>query len=290
MFKNTIATITLLFSVLTLNVNAQTFYQWVEFGASVGGSQYFGDLNDHYGLKNIKPSFGILARYNLNHYISLRASANYTQLGYDDKFNKNAYQKMRNLNFKTDLYEATLQAEFNFFRFETADLESDRTPYVTVGLGAFYYNPYTVFNGNKYYLRPIGTEGQNLGAAYADRKYKDLSVCVPIGLGFKWWLVPGLNMGIEAVHRLTFTDYIDDVSATYVGANKFAPDPNTPNVPYYLQDPSIITNPSNPLGRAGKQRGSNNTLDQYMMVNFWVTYQLKTYKCPSNMGYYRTNY
>lgn len=274
----------------SFNSSAQSFYRWFEFGASVGATQYFGDLNDNYGFHHIKPSFGILTRYNFNHYIALRASAQYTQVGYDDQWNNNAFQKTRNLSFRSDIYEATLQAEFNFFRFETANLENDWTPYITCGVGAFYYNPYTLFNGDKYYLRPLGTEGQNLGGAYADRRYKELSICVPIGAGIRWWLVPGLNMGFEVVHRLTFTDYLDDVSTTYVGANNFAPDPNAPNAAYYIQDPSLLKDPSNPIGRAGKQRGNSNTLDQYLMCNFWVTLQLKTYKCPSRMGYWRTNY
>lgn len=268
---------------------AQTFYKWTEFGASVGATQYFGDLNDNYGFKHIRSNFGVLTRYNFNHYISIRASANYTQVGYDDKYNSNAYQKMRNLSFRSDIYEATIQTEFNFFRYETGNEENGWTPYVTIGLGGFYYNPYTTFKGEKYYLRPLGTEGQNL-PQYSDRKYKSISMCVPIGAGVKWWLAPGVNMGLEAVHRLTFTDYLDDVSNTYIGADKFAPDPTALNAAYFIQDPSLILNPQNPIGQVNKQRGANNTLDQYLMLQFWVSIQLKTYKCPSNLGYWRTQY
>ena len=34
------------------------------------------------------------------------------------------------------------------------------TPYVTLGIGAFSYDPYAYLNGEKIYLRPLGTEGQ----------------------------------------------------------------------------------------------------------------------------------
>ncbi len=271
-------------------LSAQTFYRWTEFGAAGGASQYFGDLNDNYGFHHIQANFGVFGRYHLNHYLALRLSANYTQLGYDDSYNKNAYQNMRNLSFRTNIFEATLQAEFNFFRFETGNMECQWTPYITGGIGAFYYNPYTLYQGDKYYLRPLGTEGQNFGGQYSDRVYGNTALCFPIGVGVKWWLLPGVNMGLEITDRLTNTDYIDDVSTTYVGAEKFAPDPSALNAVYYIQDPSLIKNPGAPLGREGKQRGSSATKDQYLMVQLHLSFQLKTYKCPVNQSYWRTQY
>lgn len=272
------------------NSIAQTFYKWTEFGASVGATQYFGDINDNYGFQHIRSNFGVMARYNFNHYIAVRFSANYTQVGYDDSYNKNAYQNLRNLSFRSDIYEATMQAEFNFFRLETGNLESQWTPYITGGIGAFYYNPYTLFQGEKYYLRPLGTEGQNLGGQYADRVYGSTALCFPIGVGVKWWLLPGVNMAIELTDRLTNTDYMDDVSKTYVGGDKFAPDPSALNAAYFIQDPSVIKNPSAPIGRVGKQRGASATRDQYLMLQFMVSIQLKTYKCPATQNYWRTQY
>ena len=76
------------------------------------------------------------------------------------------------------------------------------------------------------------------------------------------------------------TDYIDDVSNTYVGANKFSSDPQNPNPASILQDRSVeISN--DPLGREGKQRGNNSTKDQYMLFQINLSFQLKTYKCPA---------
>lgn len=284
--------IIVLFAVVNLFVkaNAQTFYRWTEWGAAVGTSQYFGDLNDHYGFHYIRPAFGVFGRYHLNHYIAVRLSANYTKVGYDDSYNTNAYQQERNLSFRSDIFEGALQAEFNFFRFATGEEDSRWTPYLTGGIGAFYYNPYTTFDGEKYYLRPLGTEGQNLGDQYSSRKYSNVAMCFPIGVGVKWWAAPGVNIGLEITDRLTSTDYLDDVSTTYVGADKFAPDPTKLNAAYYLQDPSVLKNPSEPLGRAGKQRGNSSTKDQYMMVQLHVSFQLKTYKCPVNVSAWRSMY
>jgi hypothetical protein len=275
---------------ITGRLSAQNVYSWGEYGVAGGATQYFGDLNDNYGFNNIKANFGVFGRYNLNHYLALRLSANYTQVGYKDSYNKNAYQKMRNLSFQSQIFDATLQAEFNFFRFETGSLEHQWTPYITGGIGGFYYNPYTLYNGDKYYLQPLGTEGQNFGAQYADRKYNKLAMCFPIGIGVKWWVLPGVNIGLEITDRLTNTDYLDDVSTTYVGADRFAPDPTALNAPYFIQDPSLINNPSNPLGREGKQRGSSATRDQYLMAQFHISIQIKKYKCPVTPPYWRTHY
>ena len=237
----------LLFSVIPFSgLRAQMYYTSNELGIALGGSQYFGDLNDNYGFKTISPAGGIYLRRRMNAYISLKIVANYTQVGYDDKLSNDYYDRMRNLNFKSDIIEAAFQAEFNFFRYVTGDPYSRWTPFLTGGIGAFYYNPYTTYNGTKYYLRPLGTEGQFAG--HSDRKYGSVSPCFPIGIGLKFWIAGGVNLTLEVADRLTTTDYLDDVSSTYAGAAKFPA--NSPA--YYLQDRSIEINPNGPLGRAGK--------------------------------------
>lgn len=281
-------TLLLLFSLLLISplVKAQTFYSAYEWGYVVGGSQYFGDLNDNYGFKYVRPALGIFGRYHLSPYISVRGTVSYTKLGYDDKFSSNAFNQKRNLSFRTDVVEVAAQAEFNFFRFATGEDNSRFTPYLTGGIGAFYYNPYTELNGTKYYLRPLGTEGQNAG--YDNRKYSSISMVFPIGVGFKYWMRPGVNVGFEIADHLTTTDYLDDVSTTYVGADKFPNDPQNPNPAYILQDRSTQITPNDPLGRAGKQRGNSSSFDQYMYFVFNLSIQLKTYKCPDYLkkGYY----
>lgn len=261
---------------------AQNYYSGSEYGVSFGASQYFGDLNDEYGFRFIRPALGGFVRYHLNPYISLKGGLNYTHVGYYDKYSSNVYNQKRNLSFQSDIFEAVLQAEFNFFRFTTGEVGNRWTPYLTGGIGAFYYDPWAEFNGKKYNLRKLGTEGQNAG--FDDRKYSKFAMCFPVGAGFKYWLRPGLNLGFEISNRLTTTDYLDDVSTTYVGSNYFPNDPQIQNPAYYLQDRSLEVDPSNPLGRAGKQRGNSSTKDQYLMFVFNLSFQLKVYKCPAYMN------
>lgn len=261
--------------------NAQNFYTSTEYGIMLGASQYFGDLNPNYGLKYIRPAGGFFVRQYLNPYVSVRGSLNYTKIGYDDRFSSNAYQLQRNLNFRSDVVELAAMAEFNFFWFTTGDPQRRYTPYLSGGLAAFYHNPYTKHNGRRYDLRPMGTEGQNT-AEYADRKYSNFGLAIPIGAGIKYWIRPGFNLGFEIINRFTLTDYLDDVSQTYVGADKFGTDPSRPTVAQALQDRSPLVN-GQKLGRAGKQRGDTASKDQYLMVQFTLSLQLKTYKCPSHL-------
>lgn len=262
------------------NTHGQEFYTSKEYGLSIGGSEYFGDLNDHYGFKYVRPCGGPFLRVHLTPHIAVRTTLSYAKVGYDDKWNTNdAFEQARNLNFRSDIIELSTQAEFNFFRFSTGELHSRFTPYLTGGVGVFYYDPYTYLNERKYFLRKQGTEGQNAG--YDQRKYGPVSVCFPIGAGVKYWVNPGFNIGFEIADRLTLTDYLDDVSATYVGSDKFPNDPAAPNPAYYLQDRSGEVGTTPALGRAGKQRGSSNTKDQYLYMIFNISFQLKTYKCPN---------
>ncbi len=255
--------------------SAQKYFTPLEAGISMGGSQYFGDLNDHYGFKTIHPAGGLYARQRINSYIALKASAMYTQVGYDDKYNKDPFEKERNLNFKSDIAEVALQAEFNFFAFISGDKLHRFTPYLTGGIGAFYYNPYTTYEGHTYYLRPLGTEGQNAGDG--GRKYSTVSACFPIGAGIKWWIKGGVNFSFEVVDRLTATDYLDDVSSTYVGINSFPPG----SIAAALQDRSTENgNSATALGRPGKQRGNTSSYDQYALAVVSISFNFTTYKCP----------
>jgi len=262
-----------------ITASAQKFFERHEYGIMAGGAQYFGDLNPGYGFNHIRPAGGAFYRYYFNPYISLRIGLSYAQLGYKDSYSDNSYQKTRNLSFQNNILEASAIGEFNFFRFQTGNNDRRFTPYMVLGVGALYSNPFVMYNGRKTYLQPLGTEGQNT-TPYRDRRYNKVNVMAPFGAGIKCWLAPGVNLGVEIVHRFAFTDYLDDVSQTYVGVNYFTPN-GIPNTASVLQDPSLTID-GQKLGRAGKQRGDRATIDQYLIGQITLSFQLKTYKCPSD--------
>lgn len=256
-----------------------------EFGVTIGTAHYFGDLNTNTSLNRLKPAVGIFFRKQFNNYLGLRISSHYAQLGFSDIYSKNDYQKTRNLSFNTDIWEFALQGEFNFFKFMPNDPAYSFTPFVTLGLGVFSYNPYAYLDGKKVFLRPLGTEGQNIGYAGVDgikrKPYGSMAVCVPTGMGIKYNINQKVNLSFQITHRLTSTDYLDDVSTTFIGVDKFDQLPNGQLATAgLLQDRSYEKGV--PIGIEGRQRGWSKQKDQYIIAEICFSFNISTYKCPSN--------
>ncbi|HMU72737.1 MAG TPA: DUF6089 family protein, partial [Ferruginibacter sp.] len=150
-----------LFLITAMAVKAQDqhneYVQKGEFGITVGAAHYFGDLNTRASINRPKPALGLFFRKQFGNYVGLRLSAHFAQLGYSDTYSKNEYQKTRNLSFNSNIWEVALQGDFNFFKFIPGDPYYGFTPYITLGVGAFTYDPYAYLNGTKEYLRPLGT-------------------------------------------------------------------------------------------------------------------------------------
>ncbi|MGB4845538.1 MAG: DUF6089 family protein [Ferruginibacter sp.] len=268
----------LLISSIAANAQSQHFeyVQKGEFGITAGVAHYFGDINTRAAINRPKPAFGAFFRKQFGNYVGVRLSAHYAQLGYSDAYSKNEFQKIRNLSFNTNIWEIALQGDFNFFKFIPGDPDYSFTPYITLGVGVFTYDPYAFTNGEKEFLRPLGTEGQQIG--YDGRKpYSTLALCIPLGVGIKYNLSEKMNFSFEIGHRFTGTDYLDDVSTTYVGANKFTP----LSTAALLQDRSVEIDPNNPLGVEGRQRGWSKQKDQYIIAEIGITYNLSSYRCPT---------
>jgi hypothetical protein len=247
-----------------------------EFGIQIGAAHYFGDLNTSSKINAPHPAVGVFFRKQLNNYAAIRIAINHTKLSYSDKLErKNEFQRRRNLDFNSSIWELMLQGDFNFFRFNPFNPDERFTPYLTFGAGVFYYDPYTYYQNEKYYLRSLGTEGQNSPQTNL-KEYAPIAVCIPVGFGVKWSLGRKVNMHFEVTHRFTTTDYLDDVSGTYAGAAAFLPD--TPS--FYLQDRSYETGA--PIGIEGSQRGFSANKDQYIIANFGITINFNSYSCPSS--------
>lgn len=252
-----------------------------EIGFSAGASHYFGDLNTRARFNRAKPSIGIFFRKQFNNYVALRVSGHFTQVGYSDIYNShNEYQRRRNLSFNSNIFEIALQGDFNFFKFVPGDPYHRFTPYVTLGAGVFSYDPYAYYRGQKVSLRELGTEGQG-NPAYPDRKpYSSMGICLPFGVGVKYALNERMNIGLEIAHRFTNTDYLDDVSMSYVGSDKFPPGTDgTATLAQLMQDRSYETGEL--IGIEGRQRGLPNQKDQYMIAEVTFSFNLTSYRCPT---------
>jgi hypothetical protein len=258
--------------------NAQdTYMQQGEFGITVGAAHYFGDLNTRAAVNRPKPAIGIYFRKQFTNYTGLRVAAHFAQLGYSDVYSKNEFQQRRNLSFNTNIFEIALQGDFNFFKFIPTDPNYRFTPYITFGVGLFSYDPYAFYNGEKVFLRPLNTEGETF---YKNRKsYGTLALCFPIGGGLKYNISVSINFSIEIAYRFTKTDYIDDVSTTYVGIDKFPIVNGQPSIAAVMQDRSFET--GEPIGIEGRQRGWSKQKDHYVFAEIGLSFNLSSYLCPT---------
>ena len=284
MMKKSVAVVA--FSILALfSGNAlkaqEPIVQEGEFGIGIGASHYFGDLNTKARLNRAKAAATIFFRKNLGNYIAIRVGASFAQVGYSDQYNThNPYMYSRNLSFNSKVWELSLQGDFNFFRFMPGDPQYSFTPYITFGAGIFSYDPYAYLRGRKVPLRQLGTEGQG-HPTYPDRKqYSSMAISIPFGGGFKYALNERINIGFEILHRFTNTDYLDDVSKTYVDPAIFPLNPDgSQSDAQLLYDRSYEI--GEPIGIPNRARGGSKQKDQFVTAMFHVTFNLQSYKCPT---------
>ena len=216
----------------------------VEIGINVGPLFFLGDLGGHRGkgttfLKDLnlpltKIMKGVFLTAYPNEWLGVRAAADIGKLdGFDKIINTKGvnelWRKQRNLDFRTNIAEAYIAAEvFPLMLLHNGDedYKPRLRPYGVIGVGVFHFNPQgslTDAYGNKtwYYLKPLKTEGEGF-TEYSQRKdYSLTQVNIPMGFGAKYYLSDKVNLSLEVLHRKTFTDYIDDVSTTYIDPNLF---------------------------------------------------------------------
>jgi hypothetical protein len=271
--------ILIIFFTLVAATNATAQYTHIgEFGFTLGAANYFGDLNHNGNITHPGVAVGGYYLKQFDKYLGMRVSAHYAHVGYSDSYSDNVYQRERNLSFKTSIWEIAVHGDFNFFEFIPGDPKHSFTPFITIGVGVFGFDPYTDLDGRKVYLQPLGTEGQDANYKDASGKvrkpYSLVALCFPIGMGVKYNLSNGVNFSFQVIQRLTTTDYLDDVSTTYVGASKFAPGSDAEK----LQDRS----PGQTLGAIpGTQRGWSKQKDQYLIAEIGLSFNLSSsYQCP----------
>jgi hypothetical protein len=215
----------------------------IEIGLGIGPLFFLGDLGGNQGVGKrfvkdvnfplVKMAKGIYANVYPTEWLGFRLAVNQGKLEGNDsliesKGGAEDYRKRRNLQFQSSLLEAYAAAEFYptvfFERFD--GLQGKFRPYGLIGFGAFKFNPqgrYYAPNGTSKWvdLKPLRTEGQGM-SEYPDRKeYSLMSFEMPVGVGFKYYLKENMFIGLEMMHRKSFTDYVDDVSTTYIDNNLF---------------------------------------------------------------------
>ncbi|KAA2242874.1 outer membrane beta-barrel protein [Chitinophaga agrisoli] len=200
--------------LLTFLAPLCVFSQDWHVGGFLGISNYSGDLaQSRVDMRYTRPALGLMVKRDINRYLTLRAGLNMGHIAAADSTNESKLLVQRNLSFRSVIWEGNLIAEINFLDI----YDKGFTPYVFGGIAVFSFYPTTKDSlGNTVTLRRLNTEGQEL-AEYPERKQYNLTqFALPFGAGVKVMLSDAWTLGFEVGIRKTFTDYLDDVSKTYV--------------------------------------------------------------------------
>ena len=265
-----------------------------ELYGGIGSTNFLGELggSEESGAGFIKdfefsasrPLISLGMRYKILEPLAVKGALSFGYLYGNDNKSENEFRYKRNLMFRSPIIELGFQGEYSVIKerisryrrssrrgkFSLASLNLN--VYIFTGFNVFWFNPQAKgIDGNWYNLQPIGTEGQ--GKIETRDKYSRLQVSIPGGFGLKYPITQKISVGLEYGARLTFTDYIDDVSTTYVDRNLF-----TNENEQYLADPSNFTDANgNPIEMGpGDIRGNPKYNDFYMVMVINVTYKLRT--------------
>lgn len=290
----------ILFALITFSLNAQKH----ELGVSLGASGFVGDLGGSNKIgtpfisdiepKLTRPAGGLFYRYNINYRWALKTSLLATQVRGDDRltdadrFEPAWFREHRNLHFKSLIIDATASIEFNILKYRIGDMRNRFTPYLGLGIGAFYFNPKAEYEGNWVALQPLGTEGQSLPGY--KKKYLRIQPNAALSVGVKYNLNRNLAIGAEVTHRFTRTDYIDDVSTVYADRADFYAnyDVEKADLTYALSRRALEADFDDQVAHitsTGMQRGDPTDFDQYFFVLVNLSYNIgsgkHSYACPA---------
>lgn len=289
-------------------------YSSVTFG--VGTSTYLGELNAYsvpfkslFTLPRWNVGLGYTRQFTPN--FAARAMFTWARVVADDyTFSKSnpekyALQYIRNLHVRNDIKEFAITGIYNFIADgRNSSARAQFTPYLFGGLALVAHSPEaktpTERNtassqydpGTWVKLQPLHTEGQ--GQPGYQKPYSLVTMAIPVGIGARYRLNENFNIGAEVGYRMTFTDYLDDVSGTYASpdalqglASVMADRRNEPDAARVnmardvkLQElkqtnPELFTTPA----RGG---GPNKfPKDGYLLTNFSIQYIIPgKIKCP----------
>lgn len=207
----------LVLGVLLHLVTTSLCAQSIEVGAVLGVATYQGDINPlrhRLSFEGAQAAKGLSVGYFFNPTFGVKLRFVDSFLKADDKGSLDAGRVARNLHFRTDLKELSIAAEVELLNLIPWFSRRKLRPYVSVGVAKFWFNPQAKQNGIWHDLQPLGTEGQGLPGSDQEL-YSRSQVSLPVGGGVRYQINANTVISFEVIPRITFTDYIDDVSTSY---------------------------------------------------------------------------
>ncbi len=250
----------------------------LEVGLFGGVSTYNGDLqpkNFTYDQSHL--ALGLFISKEIYKGFGLELGANFGKISGADSLSTDSSRAVRNLDFQSNILDVHLLVTYNFLH----NRETRFTPYVFAGIAVYHFDPYTYYTApgdsvsNKYYLQPLSTEGEGL-ESYPDRKpYGLTQVSIPFGAGVKYALSPTVSLGLVLSMRKTFTDYLDDVSSTYIDKDKLSAERGPAAVHLSYRSNELPGREDHPYPTDGTNRGNPSVNDFYFFTGLKLSIKIR---------------
>ena len=264
-----------------------------EAGISVGPTNLLSDLggNAGKGTKFIKDNnfpatkliFGAYLSYQPNEWLGFRLALNRGTLTGDDALIKGKggleeARKNRNSDVRSRITEGMLLAEVYptvFLEGDPNDVVGRLRPYAVAGIGFFHFKPQGTDPLTKEWvdLQPLHTEGQGFAEFPGRKEYKLTAFQYTLGAGAKYFFSEKVNLSLELLHRTTNTDYLDDVSTTYIAPASFYAHMS-------LAQAALAERMANKSGtvaapyKPGEKRGTSTNNDAFFSINLKLGFRL----------------
>jgi hypothetical protein len=291
--------------VLILTLHFHSYSQlslgnYFEAGFTAGPMVFLGDLGGNHGIgttfvkdyniPSTRLSLGAFVEAHPAEWVGFRLQVNWGELYGNDNLIKpkggdENSRYNRNLDFRTQITEGFLGVEL----YPTVFIEDDPTsvfgrlrPYGMIGLGVFHFNPQGTYTANGttswVFLRPLHTEGEGFAEYPGRKEYSLTQLNIPMAVGVKYYFSDDLNLSFEVLYRKTFTDYIDDVSTTYIDPALFAKylSPGEAAIAASIYNKSPLRGVPGSGYNPGDQRGNSSNMDAYFTFGFKVGFRLNS--------------
>ncbi len=280
-------TLSFLLTSLSLCAMAQQeIYKW-RVGVQAGTLFSVSDIspNANFNFKNL--GYGITAERFFNKAWSARVLAGAGRCEANDRDYTQSDNFARSLNAQTRITDVSVMGAYYFDNERNMTEISKVAPYFSAGLGLTSYsifgdlyrdnNQRYYYYDSKIYDKAQGTAGAkeikqdgifetNLTELQTEgKKYSNLTWHIPVAMGLKFRINDRLNLNVEAIYKLTGSDFLDDVSGKYLATKDYAN--------------SVQAYAANPSGIVRENRGTASGNDNYGGLMLSVQYNFG-YKAP----------
>lgn len=265
---------------------AQSFYsnrinrRWMASGG-IGYARALGDLTNPGSYFDTKLNIVGGIQYRFTDRVQAGVNLMAFQLsGSDLDIDPELNTRSRGLSFVSNNLELSATASISLF--PTATRFTQRkliNPYLVAGVGVLLFDPraevpeFAFINGDTIpapragemvSLRPYQTERPN--------SYGRFALVVPVGVGVRVKVTDFLDLTAQVSNRITFTDYLDDVSGVGGDKGRGYPDKNL----FDLNNPEDVTALalSDPTGQ-GEIRGNPESDDYYLIFNIKAEFYIQ---------------